>query len=125
MARVTRSVDYYFLLLGRILIGGYFVWIGILYWLNFAQTTTEFVHLGISGADVQWIAAAVIVITIAGGLAVVFGLKMRYAALVLALYLIVVSTFAHQPLSSATAISSVLKDIALVGALLYVSATAD
>lgn len=118
-----RLFDYYALLVGRILIGGYFLWNGVLYALNLPQTAKAFISAHIGGIDPTWLAIAVIALMAVGGIAIIVDWKMRYFALALALYLIAATAVFHSALQDPSATNYFLKNMALIGALLYVSAT--
>ena len=119
---MSRLFDYYALVLGRILVGGYFLWNGILFAINLQKTanTLASVHLGV---DPVWIVVLIVAIEVLGGMAIIIDWKMRYFALALALYLIAATALFQSTLPDSGAASLFLKNMALIGALLYISAT--
>ena len=121
---MSRLFDYYALLVGRILIGGFFLWKGILLALNLSETAAQFSGLNI-GIEPTWIAIGVIAIQVAGGIAIIVDWKMRYFALALALYVIGTTLLFHGVLQDPAATDTYLKNMAIIGALLYVSATSS
>lgn len=119
---MSRLFDYYALLVGRILIGGFFLWSGILLALNLSEATEQFV--GVAGSvEPVWLAVAAIALQVVGGIAIIINWKMRYFALGLALYFIAATILVQGALPDASSASYFLKNMALIGALLYVSAT--
>jgi len=111
-------VDCYAPLIGRIFVGGFFLWNGIQAALNFPATMGIFAAHGVAGG-LYW---AVVVITIEalGGIALVMGLWTRPAALALAVYLLVQSAFLTN-FGSDTELNVFVLNLALVGGLLYMS----
>ncbi len=121
---MSRLFDYYSLLVGRILIGGFFLWNGILYAINFTQTATALGPIRF-GIDPTWLAIAVIALQVLGGISVIVDWNMRYFSLALAVYLIVATILLHSTLQDSSSTNYFLKNMALVGALLYISSTSD
>jgi putative oxidoreductase len=120
---VARLFDYYALLLGRILVGGFFLWNGILYALNLSDSSKAFSSIHIGGVDPTWIVIVVIALEVLGGISIIVDWKMRYFSLALALYFIVATVLFHSALQDPSATNYFLKNMALIGALLYISAT--
>ncbi|HEY5383251.1 MAG TPA: DoxX family protein [Candidatus Paceibacterota bacterium] len=106
-------------LIGRILVGGFFIWNGIEATLNFAGTAETITNLG---APIPLTLAIIaIAIEVLGGMALVVGFKASPVALVLALYVIVVAFF-YTGFGTSSAQALFLQDMAIVGGLLYISA---
>lgn len=106
-------------LIGRILVGGFFIWSGVESTLNFAGTVGSLIT---SGAPMPLVLSVLIIaIQVLCGMAIVVGFKTSPAALVLALYVIVVAFF-YTGLDSGPAQALFLQDMAIVGGLLYISA---
>jgi putative oxidoreductase len=99
-------------LIGRILMGGFFVWSGVEATLNFPTTIASMATA---------VAIVAILIEVLCGIAIVVGFKTSQAALVLALYVIAVAFF-YTGLGSSSAQALFLQDMAIVGGLLYISA---
>lgn len=76
-------------LIGRILLGGFFLWSGIEKILNFDSLVNYFAHAGFP--QPLYIALAVVIVETLGGIAVVADIKVRFSALVLAVYLMIIS----------------------------------
>ena len=106
-------------LIGRILVGGFFIWNGIEAVINFPNTVLS---IGSIGTPMP-ITLAIIAITVEVlcGMALVVGFNTSPAALVLALYVIIVAFF-YTGLGSSSAQALFLQDMAIVGGLLYISA---
>ncbi len=106
-------------LIGRILMGGFFIWSGIEASINFNGTVGSIINLGAPMPLILAIAA--IAIEVLGGIALVVGFKTSPAALMLALYVIVVAFF-YTGFATGSSQTSFLQDMAIVGGLLYISA---
>ncbi len=106
-------------LIGRILVGGFFIWNGIETALNFPAAVGSIITTG-APMPVA-LAVASIAIEVLCGIALVVGFKTSPAALLLALYVIVVAFF-YTGFSSGSAQTLFLQDMAIVGGLLYISA---
>jgi putative oxidoreductase len=114
-------VDCYAPLIGRIFVGGFFLWNGIQAALNFPATMDIFAAHGVPGG-LYW---AVVVITIEalGGIALVMGLWMRPVALALAVYLLAQSAFLTN-FGSDAELNIFVLNLALAGGLIYMSSGA-
>ncbi len=106
-------------LIGRILIGGFFLWNGIQESLNLSVTIDSFVGAHITHAS-MWALIAVW-IEILGGLALVVGFKTRFVALIMAVFVLLISTLLGKFVSDAE-ITFFLQNMAIVGGLFYISA---
>lgn len=106
-------------LIGRIFMGGFFLWAGITAALNLPAAADIFTAHGIAHG-IYW-AALAIGVEVLGGIAIVVGLFTAPAALILALYLIVRS-FTLTNFGNDTELSVFLYDLGLIGGLLYISA---
>lgn len=122
---MSRLFDYYALLVGRMLVGGFFLWSGILLALNFDETTAQFGTINLEGVDPVWAALGVVTLMVAGGVAIVVNWQMRYFAIALALYMILATLVLHSALPDPGVANYFLKNMAIVGALLYISATSS
>jgi putative oxidoreductase len=110
--------DIYAPLLGRILVGGFFLWEGIEKAINFPSTVAL---LGGRLPHPIEIAAVAIAVEVIGGLALIVGLRTKLTALVLAVFMIL-SAFLYLDFSSETQVTLFLQSMAIVGGLLYISA---
>ena len=111
-------IDCYAPLIGRIFVGGFFLWNGLQAALNFSNAATLFAVHDISNGA-YW-AALVIAIEILGGIALVMGQWTRWAALCLAVYLLVQSAFLTN-FGSDVELNIFVLNLALVGGLLYMA----
>jgi len=106
-------------LIGRILMGGFFLWNGIEATLNFPNTVVVFANVG-SPSPIA-LALLAIAIEVGCGILLIVGLWSRVAALVLVGFVVATAfmqTGAQTPLAQAL----FLQDVAIIGGLLYVSA---
>lgn len=106
-------------LVGRILVGGFFIWSGIEATLNFTNAVGSLIQSGVPMPIT--VAIVAISIEVFCGIAIVVGFKTSPAALVLALYVLVVAFF-YTGFGSGPAQTLFLQDMAIVGGLLYISA---
>ena len=112
-------------LVGRCLIAALFLVAGCRKALAFAATAGYFAKLGFPAAEAM--AGLAIVIEIGGGLALVFGWKARWAALLLAVFTLVATFMAHRfwqfdAAQYGNQLNHFLKNMAIVGGLGFVMA---
>ncbi len=106
-------------LFGRILVGGFFLWNGIQAVLNLDATVGLFIQSGLpQPAGLAVLAAALEVV---GGIALVVGFKTRLSAILLAIYLVLISTLLIKTLDSVQT-QTLLEHMAIIGGLLYICA---
>ncbi len=115
---MPRRWSYLAPLVGRILIGGFFVWNALQEIIKFSAVTAIFIHLGLSNPG-AWAVGAIILEAV-GGLALVLNFKTRYAALVLALYIALSSVTLAT--TSALPTQLFIQNLAIIGGLLCLSA---
>jgi putative oxidoreductase len=106
-------------LIGRILMGGFFLWNGIEATLNFPNTVATFATIGSPSPIALTLLA--IGIEVGCGILLVVGLWSRVAALILVVF-VIGSAFLQTGPQSAFTQALYLQDMAIVGGLLYVSA---
>ncbi len=106
-------------LIGRILMGGFFLWNGIEATLNFPNTTAAFATLG-SPSPVA-LALIAIAVEVMCGIFLIVGLWSRVAALALVVF-VVGTAFLQSGAQSPIQQALFLQDMAIIGGLLYVSA---
>lgn len=106
-------------LIGRILMGGFFLWNGIEATLNFANTSATLAGIG-SPSPVA-LALLVIAVEVGCGVLLVVGLWSRVAALILVVF-VIGTAFLQAGTQDALERALFLQDMAIVGGLLYVSA---
>lgn len=111
-------------IIGRILVGGYFLWSGIYNALNFDATlaalqTITYLHV----LSPFFIAVGAVAVQVVAGTVLVIGWRTRLAAGVLACYVIAASLFLHsEAFNQALTSFELLKNFAIAGGLLYMSA---
>ena len=115
-------------LLGRILIGGIFVQSGFQKLMGLDAFAAGLVRNGIPGTIAQVLAPIGAAVEFVGGLAIVFGLMTRYAAVLMILFVIVATLISHRfwPLQGAerrTQAVQFAKNAAIIGGFLFVFAT--
>jgi putative oxidoreductase len=104
----------------RLLISLIFLVGGIQKLLHFAQTQAAIAQHGLPMA--KFCAAGATFLEIAGGLALVFGLKARAAALILAIYLVPTTFLFHGHIGDPAMLTQFLKNLAIIGGLLLIYA---
>jgi putative oxidoreductase len=108
------------MVLGRVLMAAVFVVAGLsdLIWLS---GTVE--HLRSLGLPLPWVSVWIVLsIEILCGVAIIVGYRTRWAASILALFLITAGLIAHFDFGSAAEIQLLMKDIAIAGGLFYIAA---
>jgi putative oxidoreductase len=106
-------------LVGRILLGGYFVWSGIQKILNFSAYVEYFNHTGLPYS--LWLALAVVSIETLAGILLVVDFQSRLVSLWLAAYLLV-SSIVFFKVSAVVDTQIFLSNLAIIGGLLVMSA---
>jgi putative oxidoreductase len=115
-------------LLGRILIGGIFVQSGFGKLMGLDAFAAGLARNGIPGAVAQVLAPIGAAVEFVGGLAIVFGLMTRYAAVLMLLFVIVATLISHrfwvlQGTERRTQSVQFAKNAAIIGGFLFVFAT--
>ncbi len=111
-------IDCYAPIVGRIFVGGFFLWNGIQAALNFPAAIQLFTIHGVQHG-MYW-AAAMIAVEVVGGIALVMGYQTKWAALGLAVFLLLQSTFLTN-FGSDPELNLFVLNLALIGGLLYMS----
>lgn len=112
-------IECYAPLIGRIFMGGFFLWNGIQAALNLPAAANLFASHGVEHG-IYW-AALVVTVEVIGGIGLIVGLGSRPAALMLAAYLILRSVFLTN-FSSDIELNIFVLNLGLVGGLLYMAA---
>ncbi len=112
---MDRWITLYTTLIGRILLGGFFLWSGIEKALNFSGFVDFFAHKGY--ANPLYVAMGVLVVEILAGIALITDVKTRAAALVLAIYMLL-WTFLFPQVATSGETQLFLENMAIVGGLL-------
>jgi len=116
---MDRWTELFAPLVGRILLGGFFLWNGIEEILNFSATTTIFLNAKLPyPMTLALIAAGIEVL---GGILLVVGLKVRIVAMILILYIALSSALLFSTATSAQT-QLYVENMAIIGGLLYVTA---
>jgi putative oxidoreductase len=115
-----RHADYYAQLIGRILVGGYFLWSGILETINFNSAVDTFINA--HAPQPILFAIMALAIQVAGGIMLIVGSKLRFASLALAIYMLA-AAFLYANFFTGADAALFLKDMAIVGGLLFISTT--
>ena len=110
-------------LFGRILIGGIFVQSGFQKLMGLDAFAAGLARNGIPGAIAQVLAPVGAAVEFVGGLAIVFGLMTRYAAVLMILFVIVATLKALQGAERRPQAVQFAKNAAIIGGFLYVFAT--
>lgn len=120
---MNRFTDIYAPIIGRILVGGFFLWEGIENALNFPAMSVFLTSLGLFGTS-AWLAALLFVaIEVLGGISLIVGYKLNITALVLALYIVITSPlYLLDSALGGVSLQFFLQNMAIVGGLLYISA---
>ncbi len=108
-----------FPLIGRILIGGMFLMAGIQKIPGFEGTVGFATSVGMPAPTLA--IALAIVIEIGAGAAIILGWRLREAALTLAVFTVVATGYFHMNLADQTQMVMFTKNLAIIGALLYMS----
>jgi len=106
-------------LVGRILMGGFFLWNGIEATLNFPNTVVTFSTLSLPSP--LWFAVFAIAIEVLCGVGLIVGFWSRVAALVLVVF-VIAAALVQTGLSTGVTETLFLQDMAIIGGLLYISA---
>jgi putative oxidoreductase len=107
------------LLLGRILMCVIFVLGGWSKLIGMAATQAAFARLGLPIVPAAW--AVAVVVELVGGLAILFGLFTRPAAIVLAIWCVATALVAHTHFADRNMQIHFMKNIAMAGGFLYVA----
>jgi putative oxidoreductase len=116
----------FMMLLGRLCLCTIFILSGI---GKFLQPDATSLYMAAKGMPlIPFFLYASAIIEVLGGVLLFFGLKTRWAAFILALYLIPVTAIFHSfwntiPIESELQLIEFLKNLAIIGGLLYITAT--
>ena len=108
------------MLLGRGLLAALFLFAGAIKVLNPSFFTARMEGGGVPG----FLLPAVIALELGGGLALLLGWKMQYAAGLLAVFCVATAVIFHHDFANAAERNVFFKDLAIAGALMFVTATA-
>jgi putative oxidoreductase len=112
-------------LVGRILVSLVFLVVGIRSMMGFAGTIAYFAKLGFPAPEVMAVIA--IIIEISGSILLIVGWRTRWAAWLLALFVVIAAFAAHRfweltdPGQYVNQLNHFLKNLSIIGGLLYVA----
>lgn len=107
------------LLLGRVLLSAIFISGGWTKLIAAAATQAAFGQRGLPWPQVAW--AIAVFVELGGGLAILFGLFSRFAAVVLAIWCVATALVAHTNFADRNMEIHFFKNIAMAGGFLYVA----
>jgi uncharacterized membrane protein YphA (DoxX/SURF4 family) len=109
-------------LVGRILLAAIFLWSCIKSIQKFESTAADLAsHMGVTGTFIpQALLVGGIVCLMLGSLALILGLKARWGAVLLIVFLIPTTIIYHPPMGNEGELIEFMKNLALIGALLMV-----
>ena len=110
---MTTTTDYA-VLIGRLLMAAIFLWSGIGKIMGYSATAAYMDKAGVSSA----LLPLVIVVELAGGIAVLVGWQIRWAALVLAGFTLLAGLLFHLQPNDRNQMIHFMKNIAMVGGFL-------
>ena len=117
-AATTPALNAYLPVLGRLLMCGLFIWDGVLQLRNPAGTTAYFASLNIPMPNIAiWVS---ILIHLLGGLAILVGYQIRWAAAALALLCLGTAFGVHLPAGDTANMINFYKNLVMAGGFLYV-----
>ena len=115
----NRGFERWAPVLGRILVGALFIMGGIGKITDFAGSVQYAEAFGVPFPALAIIIA--IIVELLGGILLVAGLLTRFASILLALFLVVVTLYFHTNFADPTQMIAFLKNGAIIGGLLYMS----
>lgn len=112
-------------LIGRVLVAHVFVVASVMKLMSFAATAGFMTSLGVPYAPV--LLGLSLPIELIGGLMIVVGWQVRWAALALAVWLVIVTPIFHafwglDPIQTQNEMNHFMKNVSLLGALLFIAA---
>lgn len=112
-------------LIGRVLVAHVFVVASVMKLVNFAATAGFMTSLGVPYASV--LLGLSLPIELVGGLMIVVGWQVRWAALALAAWLVIVTPIFHafwglDPIRTQNEMNHFMKNVSILGALLFIAA---
>lgn len=108
----------YLPLVGRVFLAAIFLRSGIGHILGFAGTVQMMTGQGIPAAPL--LLAGSVVCLLLGGLSILLGFKVRWGAILLIIFLVPATLVFHNPIADASELNDFLKNIGLIGGILFV-----
>ncbi|MBL1434468.1 DoxX family protein [Candidatus Wolfebacteria bacterium] len=115
----SQSYELWAPVLGRVLIASLFIIAGLGKLMDFAGTVAFATAFNVPFPEVAIVIA--IIIELGGGLLLLFGFWSRLVAFKIGLFLLVVTLFFHTDFADQAQMMQFLKNMAIIGGLLYVS----
>ncbi|MEX2493885.1 MAG: DoxX family protein [Nitrospirales bacterium] len=119
MRRSSQPYDSFFMLLGRIMLGALFLLSGMHKIANPEATQQYMASMGMPATEIFLIGA--ILVEIGAGLSLLLGFWTHVGSTILFLFMIPTTLIFHTDFSNQTQFIMFLKNIAMMGGLLYVS----
>lgn len=118
MKPMSQPYDSLFMLLGRIMLGAIFLISGINKIVNPEATQQYMASMGMSATEIFLIGA--ILVEIGAGVSLLLGFWTQIGSAILFLFMIPTTLIFHTDFSSQTQVIMFLKNIAMMGGLLYI-----
>lgn len=108
---------------GRILTGGVFAYMGLYKILNWGATAGWMTMKGFPPSLIPLLLVGAIIVELGGGLALAFGMKTKWVSILMALFMIPTNLFMHNfwalpPEQAASEMLSFLQNVVIMGGLL-------
>lgn len=110
----------YVMLIGRVLVSSIFVMSGISKIGNFSGTSQFMASKGLPASD--FLLVMTILIEVLGGISIIFGYKAKWGAWALFVFMIPVTLVFHTNFADQNQMIHFLKNISMMGGLLYIAA---
>jgi putative oxidoreductase len=114
-----RDSTQYLPFVGRVLIGGIFIFSGLGKLGSYAGTTAAITAVGLPFAPLGFVVA--IAVEIGVGFLLLVGYRARFAALILAVRCVVTAIFFHRDFASQNMLTHFLKNMMIAGGLLQIA----
>ncbi|HXN05623.1 MAG TPA: DoxX family protein [Nitrospiria bacterium] len=109
----------YVMLIGRVLVASIFVLSGISKIGNFSGTSQFMASKGLPASD--FLLVMTIIIEVLGGISIIFGYKAKWGAWALFVFMIPVTLVFHTNFADQNQMIHFLKNISMMGGLLYIA----
>jgi putative oxidoreductase len=114
-----RDSTQYLPFVGRVLIGGIFIYSGLGKLGSYAGTTAAITAVGLPFAPLCFVVA--IAVEIGVGFLLLVGYRARFAALILAIWCVVTAIFFHRNFANQNMLTHFLKNMMIAGGLLQIA----
>jgi putative oxidoreductase len=106
-------------LIARVIMSAPFIWTGYTKLITAAGTQAYFAKLGLPVPVLAWTIA--VAVEVLGGLAILLGIQVRVAGIVLAAWCIATAIVAHSNFSDSNMVIHFMKNVIMAGGFLYVA----